>query len=76
VVFSKTIKKCEFYKQVEDALVNLLTDDQKEIHYSKLCKLLDFYIYHFMSQRLKPDSIKEYNPVTNQLKQKLDYNVP
>ena len=29
-----------------------------------------------MSQRLKPDSVKEYNPVNNQVKQNPEYTVP
>lgn len=69
-VFSKTIKKCEHNKLIEDTLVQLLSDEKGEIYYISLCKLLDFYNYHFMSQRPKPDYVKEYNPITNLLKEK------
>lgn len=55
-------------KQIEDALVNLLKNDQNEITYQKLCKLLDFYTYVFMSQLIKSDNLFDYDPITCKLK--------
>jgi hypothetical protein len=64
IVFSKTLKKCEMKKEIEDALVNLLKNEENEITYQRLCKLLDFYTYVFMSQQIKSDNLFDYDPIT------------
>ncbi len=51
-------------KEIEDALVNLLKNEENEITYQRLCKLLDFYTYVFMSQQIKSDNLFDYDPIT------------
>ena len=67
-IMGKTLKKNELTYQLEEAIISILRNDKDKIEYKRLCQLLDFYTYHFMSQRIKPKDIYEYDPITGKLK--------
>ena len=50
-------------KELEDSIVSCLMNEQGQVTYETLCKLIEFYTYLFQPYKLKVEPVKVPNPI-------------